>query len=248
MINKVVDSYDEAVAGVFDGAVLLIGGFGPANGTPSNLIRAVHKKGPKNLTICMNTPGNGRQEMPPNMPRPRMKTPPNYDNGGILIQNDQVTKVIAAFPGNPMPGFASPLHDRRLAGTLEVEMVPQGTMAERIRAAKAGIPAFYTRTAFNTRLGEGKEVRYFDGEACVMEHALKGDFSLVRAYKADRFGNLVYQGTSRNFNATMAGASTVTIAEVDYLVEPGELDPEAVVTAGLYVDIVVVRKNPEEGI
>lgn len=248
MINKVVDSYDEAVAGIFEGAVLLIGGFGPANGTPSNLIRAVYKKGVKNLTICMNTPGNGRQEMPPNMPRPKMKTPPNYDNGGLLIQNHQVKKVITAFPGHMMPGFPSPLHEQRLAGELELEMNPQGTMAERIRAARAGIPAFYTPTGPGTLLGKGKEIRYFNGVACCMETALKGDFSLIRAHKADRRGNLQYQGSSRNFNGTMAGASTVTIAEVDYLVELGEIDPEAVATPGIFVDIVVVRKNPAEGI
>lgn len=248
-INKVVNSYDEAVAGLFDGAILLIGGFGPANGTPSNLIRAVHKKGNTNLTICMNTPGNGRQDPPPNMPQmPPRKSPPNYDNGGLLIQNDQVTKVISAFPGTPMPGFPSPLHDRRLAGKLEVEMVPQGTMAERMRAAKTGIPAFYTPTGPGTKLGEGKEIREFNGVPSCLEFALKGDFSLVRAHTADRRGNLTYQGTSRNFNATMAGASTVTIAEVDYLVEVGEISPECVATPGIYVDIVVVRKNPEEGI
>lgn len=249
MINKVVSSYDEAVADVFDGAIILIGGFGPANGTPSNLLRALEKQGAKNLTIVMNTPGAGRQPPNPmfaNMP-PR-KSPPNYDNGGILIQNGQVTKVITAFPGTPTPGVPSPLHDLRLAGKLEVEMCPQGTMAERMRAARAGIPAFFTPTGPGTDLGKGKEIRDFNGVPACLEYALKGDFSFIRAYKADRRGNLTYQGSSRNFNATMAGASTVTIAEVDYLVELGDIHPEAVATPGIYVDRVVVRKNPAEGI
>jgi 3-oxoadipate CoA-transferase, alpha subunit len=249
VINKVIDSYDDAVADVFDGAIILIGGFGPANGTASNLIRALYKKGNKNLTICCNTPGGGRQPANPNMPpMPGRRTLKNLDNAGLLIQNGQVTKVIAAFPGNPIPGVPSPMHDLRRAGKLVVEMVPQGTMAERIRAAKAGIPAFYTPTAVGTVLGEGKEIRYFNGVPSVMEYALKGDFSIIRAYKADRRGNLVYQGTSRNFNGTMAGASKVTIAEVDYLVDVGDLDPETIVTPGIYVDRIVVRKNPEEGI
>jgi 3-oxoadipate CoA-transferase alpha subunit len=255
-INKVVSSYDEAVADVFDGAIILIGGFGPANGTPSNLIRALVKQGAKNLTLAANTPGQGRMETPPPgagpgpgpMPERRIKMPPNYDNGGLLIQNDQVIKTICAFPGNPMPGMPSPLHDRRLAGKLEVEMVPQGTLAERIRAAKAGIPAFYTPTGPGTLMEKGKELREINGVPCVLEYALKGDYSFIRAYKADRRGNLVYQGTSRNFNGAMAGASTVTIAEVDYLVELGDIDPEAVATPGIYVDRVVVRQNPEEGI
>jgi len=252
-INKVVNSFDEAVADVYDGAIIFIGGFGPANGTPSNLIRALVKQGAKNLTLAANTPGLGRMQAPPpgmqrRAPERKIKMPPNYDNGGLLIQNDQVTKCIAAFPGNAMPGVPSPLHDRRLAGLLEVEMVPQGTLAERIRAAKAGIPAFYTPTGPGTLMEKGKEVREFNGVPCVLEYALKGDFSFIRAYKADRRGNLVYQGTSRNFNGAMAGASTVTIAEVDYLVELGDLDPEGIATPGIYVDRVVVRKNPEEGI
>jgi 3-oxoacid CoA-transferase A subunit len=249
VINKVCESYDEAVADVFEGAVILIGGFGPANGTPSNLIRALYAKGTKGLTIVMNTPGTGRQPPPPQFANmPKRKSPPNYDNGGLLIQNHQVSKVITAFPGTPMPGVPSPLHDQRIAGELTVEMCPQGTMAERIRAARAGIPAFFTPTGPGTLLGEGKEIREFNGVPACLEYALKGDFSFVRAYKADRRGNLVYKGTSRNFNATMAGASTVTIAEVDYLVEVGDIDPEGTSTPGIYVDRVVVRKNPEEGI
>jgi len=241
-INKILDSFDEAVADIFDGAVILVGGFGPADGTPSFLIRALVKQGAKNLTIVANTPGQGRQESPtPGPPRPAIRTPPNYDNAGLLIQNDQVIKAICAFPGTPPPGMRAPLHDRFLAGKLEVEVVPQGTMAERIRAAKAGIPAFYTPTGPGTIIEQGKEMRVFDGVPCLLEYALKADFALIRAYKADRWGNLVYRGTSRNFNGAMAGAAKVTIAEVDQIVPLGDLDPEAIATPAIYVDRVVLR-------
>jgi 3-oxoadipate CoA-transferase, alpha subunit len=243
-INKVIDSFDEAVADVFDGAVILIGGFGPSNGTPSYLIRALTKKGTKNLTIVANTPGMGRAPRPgPGAPPPRMirKTPPNFDNAGLLIQNFQVRKAITAFPGNAPPGGGSPLHDQLRAGTLEVEVTSQGTLAERIRAARAGIPAFYTPTGPGTRLERGKEVREFNGRKCLLERAIMADFAFVRARRADQRGNLTYQGTSRNFNATMAGAARVTIAEIDELVPVGSIDPETVVTAGIYVQRVVPR-------
>ena len=243
-INKVVDSFDEAVADVFDGALILIGGFGPSNGTPSYLIRALVKKGTKNLTIVANTPGMGRAPRPaPNAPPPRMirKTPPNFDNGGLLIQNFQVKKAITAFPGNAPPGTGSPLHDQLKAGTLEVEVTSQGTLAERIRANRAGIPAFYTPTGPGTRLARGKEIREFDGRQYLLERAIKADFAFVRAYKGDQRGNLTYQGTSRNFNATMAGAAKVTIAEIDELVPVGSINPETVVTPGIYVQRVVPR-------
>jgi 3-oxoacid CoA-transferase A subunit len=133
------------------------------------------------------------------------------------------------------------------SGDLVLELVPQGTLAERIRAGRAGIPAFYTPTGPGTIAAEDKESREFDGRTCLLERAIYGDFSLIRAHKADRYGNLVYRGTSRTFNATMAGASRVTIAEVDEVVEVGELDPEAIVTPGLYVQRVVVRPEPVEG-
>ena len=181
-------------------------------------------------------------------PMPPRRTPPSYDDGGLLIQNDQVIKTICAFPGTPPPGMRSALHDRHIAGKLEVELVPQGTLAERIRAAKAGIPAFYTPTGPGTIMEEGKETRLIDGKQYVLEYALKADFALIRAHKADRWGNLVYQGTSRNFNGAMAGSAKVTIAEVDYIVELGDLAPEAIATPGIYVDRVAPRKNPEEGI
>ena len=240
MINKVLGSFKEAVADVFDGAVILIGGFGPANGTPSNLIRALAEQGAKNLTIVANTPGMGRARPGTAPPRFR-RMPANHDNAGLLMQNMQVRKAICAFPGNAAPGGGSPLHDQLAAGTLEVEVIPQGTMAEKIRAARAGIPAFFTATGAGTVVDKGKERRTIDGRDYILEYALKADFAFVRAYKGDRRGNLVYQGTSRNFNATMAGAAKVTIAEVDQVVDLGDLDPEAVATPGIYVDRVVAR-------
>ncbi|HSW59119.1 MAG TPA: 3-oxoacid CoA-transferase subunit A [Dehalococcoidales bacterium] len=238
MINKVIPSFDEAVADIFDGAVILMGGFGPANGTPSNLLRALAGKSVKNLTLIANTPGYGRDEAGA---MPFRKTPPDYDDGGILIQNGQVKKVICAFPGVKRPDGKALLQEKSAAGLLEVELVPQGTLAERIRAAKAGISAFYIPTGAGTVLEYGKETRYFGGRKNILEYPLKADFALIRAYRADRYGNLVYQGTSRNFNSVMAGAAKTTIAEVDELVSLGSLDPESIVTPSIYVNRIVVR-------
>lgn len=243
-INKVVSSFDEAVADIFDGAVILMGGFGPANGTPSNLLRALVKQGAKNLTLAANTPGYGRA---PEGAKAFRKTPPNYDDGGILIQSGQVKKVICAFPGMNRPGMTAPLHEKWGAGELEVEIVPQGTLAERIRAGKAGIGAFFIPTGAGTVMEKGKEKRVIDGHEHILEYPLKADFALVRAYRADRYGNCVYQGTSRNFNPVMAGAAKVTIVEVDKLVELGSLSPEVIVTPGIYVDRIAVRKNGKKG-
>jgi 3-oxoadipate CoA-transferase alpha subunit len=244
MINKVINSFDEAVADIFDGAVVLMGGFGPANGTPSNLLRAVVKRGVTNLTLVANTPGYGHDE--PGA-KPFRLTPPNYDDGGLLIQNGQVSKVICAFPGIKRPDAKALLHEMREAGRLIVEMVPQGTLAERIRAAKAGISAFYIPTGAGTILENGKDTRYFNGVKNILEYPIKADFALIRAHKADRYGNLVYQGTSRNFNSVMAGAAKITIAEVDELVPLGSLDPEVIVTASVYVNRIVVRENSAKG-
>ena len=244
MINKVVDSFDKAVADIFDGAVILMGGFGPANGTPSNLLRAIAKLGVKNLTLAANTPGFGRL---PEGAKPFRQTPPDYDDGGLLIQTGQVRKVYCAFPGMNRPGMSAPLFEKWEAGELEVEMVPQGTLAEKIRAAKAGIGAFFIPTGAGTVIEKGKEKRVIDDREYILEYPLKADFALVRAQKADRYGNCVYQGTSRNFNPVMAGAARVTIVEVDELVELGNLDPEIIVTPGIYVDRIAVRENGKKG-
>jgi len=234
-INKVVASFDEAVKDVFDGATILFGGFGPPGGCPSYLIQALVKQGARELTIVGNTTGFTREWI-----RER-----NFLDVGALCVNKQVKKGIAAFPVLASPLRISTFEELLRAGEVEVEMVPQGTLAERIRANKAGIGAFYTPTGPGTVVERGKEVRIIDGKPHVLEYPIKADFAFVRAYKADRLGNLVYRGTSRTFNATMAGAATVTIAEVDEVVPVGALEPEEIVTPALYVDRVVVR--PREG-
>ena len=241
-INKVVKSFDEAVKDVFDGAVILFGAFGAGpGGWCSYLIRALAEQGAKELTVAGNTTGWGREMM-----KARGRVMPDWwDDIGILCENKQVKKGIAAFPVAPSPLLVTPFEKQLRAGEVEIEMVPQGTLAERIRARKAGIGAFFTPTGPGTIIEKGKEVRVIDGKPHVLEYPIKADFAFIRAYKADRLGNLVYRGTSRTFNATMAGAAKVTIAEVDEVVPVGELDPEAIVTPALYVDRVVVR--PEEG-
>jgi 3-oxoacid CoA-transferase A subunit len=246
-INKVVGSFEEAVADICDGAVLLIGGFGGSGESPAWLIRAIASKGVKNLTIVCNSTGWGKNmiQMMTAAMEPILAIPPWWEDASLLVENRQVKKGIASFPASPTSLITTPFEEQLRAGEVKLEIVPQGTLAERIRAAKAGIAAFYTPTGPGTVVEEGKEIRVFDGRKYVLEHAIKGDFSIIRAYKADRYGNLVYSGTSRTFNATMAGASTVTIAEVDEVLELGELDPESIVTPGIYVDRVVIR--PEEG-
>ena len=247
MINKIVANFDEAVADVFDGAVLLCGGFGTAGGTPSQLFRAVGRTSAKNLTVVGNTGGFLPQML--EMMAERMATlvryPSDHADVGTLIANGQVSKGILAFPASPSTQGKMAFETLLEEGKAELELVPQGTLAERMRAARAGIAAVYIPVGYGTVVQEGKEVREFNGEHCLLEEALKGDFSLIRAHKADRYGNLVYKGTSRTFNATMAGASTVTIAEVDEIVELGELDPESIVTPGIFVDRVVSREGIE---
>lgn len=241
-INKVVESFDEAVADVFDGAVLLIGGFGGPGECPSYLIAAVARRGVRNLTIVGNSGGWGSELI--EQLRTRMasvlRIPPDWYDPGLLVERGQVRKGILSFPAAP-GHIHTPFEKAVMQGQVELELIGQGSLAERIRAAKGGIAAFYTPVGVGTVVEEGKEVREFDGRKYLLERALKGDFSLVRAHKADRYGNLVYRGSSRTMNATMAGASTVTIAEVDEVVEPGALDPECIVTPGLYVQRVVVR-------
>jgi len=242
-INKVVDSFDEAVKDFFNGATVLLGGFGTPGGCPSYLMEALGRHGAKDLTIVCNNVGFGKELM--QVVAMFTKAPDWWYDGGQLADNRQIKKAIAAFPVLASPLLVSPFEKQLRASEVEIEIVPQGTLAERIRAAKAGIGAFYCPVGPGTIVEKGKEVKVIDGRKHVLEYPIKADFALIRAYKADRLGNLVYRGTSRTFNATMAGAAKVTIAEVDEVVELGELDPESVVTPALYVDRVAVR--PEAG-
>ena len=244
-VNKVIGSFDEAVSDIPSGATLLIGDFaGPAE-NPSYLIAAVARRGKTGLTVISNRAGFGVallergfvQKM-----RPLLRIPEDWYDQGLLTERGQVRRVVVSAVA-PASASSELLPIELDAGRkkVELELVPQGTLAERIRAGRAGIPAFYTPTGVGTLLATGKEIREFRGQACLLEEAIRGDFSLIRAHKADRLGNLVYKGTARTFNATMAGASTVTIAEVDEVVDVGELDPEHIVTPSPYVDRVVVR-------
>jgi len=211
-MNKVVASADEAVRDISDGATLMVGGFGLC-GIPENLIRALVRKGVKNLTTISNNAG--------------------VDGFGIglLLAAGQLRKHIGTYVGeNKM------LEQMVLQGKVELDLVPQGTFSERMRAGGAGIPAFFTPTGVGTIVAENKETREFDGRLYVMEHALKADFALVKAWKGDKWGNLVYRKTARNFNPMMATAAKVTIAEVEQLVEVGELEADLVHTPSVYVN------------
>lgn len=217
MITKVVPDVADAVAGISDGAVVMIGGFGRA-GQPVELIEALIAHGSTNLTVINNNAGNGDVGL------------------AELIALGRVAKVICSFPRQ---SDSHHFDEAYLAGRIDLELVPQGTLAERIRAAGAGIGGFFTPTGFGTQLADGKEVRIIDGRGFVLEAPLRADFALVSALRADRWGNLVYRKTSRNFGPIMAAAATTTIAQVDEIVELGMLDPEAVVTPGIYVQRVV---------
>ncbi|HEX6511508.1 MAG TPA: 3-oxoacid CoA-transferase subunit A [Chloroflexota bacterium] len=216
-MNKIYPSAAEAVADIPSGATIMIGGFGMA-GVPEALTSSLAERPVKDLTIISNGAGEG-------------------DSGVVkLIRKRQVRRVIVSFPA---PGKAAEFEAQLLAGEIELELVPQGTLAERIRAGGAGIAGFYTPTAVGTRLADGKETRSFGGRDYLLETALRADFALIRAHKADAWGNLVYRKTARNFNPPMATAATVTIVEVDEVVELGGLDPEAIVTPGIFVQRVV---------
>jgi 3-oxoacid CoA-transferase subunit A len=210
-MNKVIESADAAVASIPDGASILMGGFGVC-GIPEHLIRALHHRGTKNLTIISNNAG--------------------VDDFGIgmLLRSRQVTKMISSYVGENKE-----FERQFLAGELQVELVPQGTLSERIRAAGAGIGGFFTPTGYGTVAGEGKETRVLDGRPHVFELALHADFAFIKGWKGDRVGNLVYRRTARNFNPVMATAAAVTIGEVEELVEPGQLDPDHIVTPGIFV-------------
>ena len=210
-MHKVVASAEAAIEDVFDGATIMVGGFGLC-GMPENLIRALARKGVKNLTTISNNVGVDGLGM------------------GLLLGNGQIKHHIGTYVGENKL-----LEQMVLNGTVHLDLVPQGTFSERIRAGGAGIPAFFTPTGVGTVVAEGKETREFDGRPYLMERALRADFAFVKAWKGDKWGNLVYRKTARNFNPMMATAAKITIAEVEHLVEPGELDPEMVHTPSVYV-------------
>jgi 3-oxoacid CoA-transferase subunit A len=210
-MNKVVGNAEEAIQDVFDGATIMVGGFGLC-GMPENLIRALARKGVKNLTTISNNAGVDGFGM------------------GLLLANGQIRRHIGTYVGENKL-----LESMVLNGTVQLDLVPQGTFSERIRAGGAGIPAFFTPTGVGTLVAEGKETREFDGRPYVMERALKADFAFVKAWKGDKWGNLVYRKTARNFNPIMATAAKVTIAEVEHLVDVGELDPDMVHTPSVFV-------------
>jgi len=213
-MDKRIASADAPIANLADGATILMGGFGLC-GIPENLIAAVRRKGTKNLTIVSNNAGV-------------------EDCGvGLLLQTRQVKKMISTYiGGNKL------FEQLALSGELQLELNPQGTLSERLRAGGAGIPAFYTPTGYGTVVGEAKETREFDGRMYVMERALRGDFAFVKAWKGDWWGNLVYRKTARNLNPMMATAADYVIAEVEELVEPGQINPDHVHTPGIYVDAI----------
>jgi 3-oxoacid CoA-transferase subunit A len=210
-MNKVLQSAGEAVAMIPDGASVMCGGFGLC-GLPENLIKALHERGTRNLTIISNNPGVD-------------------DFGvGMLVRTKQVAHFIGSYVGENKE-----FERQAMAGEIKYTLVPQGTLAERIRAAGAGIGGFFTPTGYGTIIAEGKETRVIDGRNYVLETPLHADFAFVKAYKGDTKGNLIYRKTARNFNPVMATAAKVTFAEVEHVVEPGELDPDAIVTPGIFV-------------
>ena len=217
MINKVVRSMAEAVAGISDGALVLIGGFGSI-GQPNALIEGLIEQGAKDLTIVANNAGVGHNGL------------------ARLMEVGRVRKVICSYPRTSDPVVFEELYR---AGRIELEVMPQGTMAERMRAAGAGIPAFYTPTSVGTLLAEGKELREFSGRQYVLEEAFAGDVALIEAWEADRWGNLTYKSSARNFNPVMAMAAKLTIAQAQHIVDLGVLDPEQVPTPGIFVQRVV---------
>ena len=223
MINKIFPSAAEAVKDIFDGATIMIGGFGEA-GSPIELIHALIDHGAKNLTVVSNNTGSGHVSL------------------AALIENRQVAKMICSFPRTANSKVFPELYNK---GEIELELVPQGTLAERIRAGGAGIPAFYTPASVNTPLAEGKEVRVFNNQEYVLEYGITADFSLVKAKSGDRYGNLVYNKTARNFGPVMCTAAKNAIVQVMKIVEPGDLDPEIIVTPGIFVKRIVEIPNPQ---
>jgi 3-oxoadipate CoA-transferase alpha subunit len=224
MINKIFNSTKEAVADIFDGATILISGFGEA-GSPIELIHALIDQGTRNLTVVSNNAGSGNVGL------------------AALIENKQVKKIICSFPRTAISVVFPDMYRK---GEIELELVPQGTLAEKIRAAGAGIPAFFTPTSVGTPLAKGKETRVFNGKTYVLEHALKADFSLVKCYAADRYGNLIYNKTARNFGPIMCMAAKTSIVQAKKILEVGQIDPEHVITPGIFVNRVVEVSNPAD--
>ncbi|NWJ25658.1 3-oxoacid CoA-transferase subunit A [Rhizobium sp. RM] len=223
-MDKRSQSAAEAVSAIGDGAVVMIGGFG-GSGAPIELIHALIDKRPRNLTVINNNAGNGRIGI------------------AAMIDAGMVAKMICSFPKSSDPRAFT---DKYLAGEIELELVPQGTLAERIRAGGAGIPAFYTPTAYGTELANGKPIAEFDGRHYVQERWLKADFAIVKAHVGDTHGNLTYNKAARNFNPLMCMAAARTIVQVSKIVEAGGIDPEQVVTPGIFVDRVVEVANPQQ--
>lgn len=223
-MNKVVKDAHEAIQGITDGMTLMLGGFGLC-GIPENCIAALVEAGQKGLTCISNNAGVD-------------------DFGiGLMLQQRQVKKMISSYVGEN-----AEFERQLLSGELEVELTPQGTLAEKCRAGGAGIPAFFTATGYGTEVAEGKETREINGRMYVLEESLTADYALVKAWKGDKYGNLIYKGTARNFNPMMAMAGKITIAEVEELVEPGELDPNQVHTPGIFVQRIFQGKNYEKRI
>ncbi|UXO85885.1 3-oxoacid CoA-transferase subunit A [Brucella intermedia] len=223
-MDKTIGSLAEAVAGISDGASVMIGGFG-GSGAPIELIHALIDKGPKNLTVINNNAGNGGIGI------------------AAMIDAGMVRKMICSFPRSSDPRAFT---DKYIAGDIELELVPQGTLAERIRAGGAGIPAFYTPTAYGTELAEGKIIAEFDGRPYVQERWLKADFALIKAHLGDKHGNLTYRMAARNFNPLMCMAAARTIVQVSEIVPLGGIEPENVITPGIFVDSVVEVANPKQ--
>jgi 3-oxoadipate CoA-transferase, alpha subunit len=223
MIDKTIVSPEAAVAGIADGSTVMIGGFGPA-GQPSRLIDALIAQGARDLTVINNNAGNGETGL------------------AALLKARRVRKIICSYPRQVDSWVFDQLYRE---GAIELELSPQGNLAERIRAAGAGIGAFFTPAGYGTLLSEGKETRVISGRPQVLEYALPADYALIKAHRADRLGNLVYRKTARNFGPIMASAASCTIAEVEELVEVGALDPESIVTPGIFVHRVLpVRRAP----
>ncbi|MEL6987026.1 MAG: CoA transferase subunit A [Bacteroidota bacterium] len=223
-MNKVFKSADAAIEGISDNMTLMLGGFGLC-GIPENCIAALVKKGVKGLTCISNNAGVD-------------------DFGlGLLLQEKQIRKMISSYVGEN-----DEFERQMLSGELEVDLIPQGSLAERCRAGGAGIPAFFTPAGYGTEVGEGKEVREFNGKPHILESALTADFAIVKAWKGDTNGNLIYKGTARNFNPLMAMAGKITIAEVEHLVAPGELDPNFIHTPGVFIQRIIQGENYEKRI